>query len=410
MENHNVITYTDYNKYKMELDTELQQSAESFVKIGYLLKVARDTNILRDSQYENVNEFAQKEYGLDKTQVSRFININDKFSEDGYSERLKESYRGFGYAKLSIMLLLPDEVNSMLSPAYSKAEIQELKKEVEEEKKVSDIEVMLEPQTEMQQGMESNLVKVVNQLGKDTPELYIILHKTYAAGGNINHLKEVLAPAGEKIYSIRVAGVGRMMLSIKETEDRVLLTNIRTGKIEEYTWEIMQNALGYNMNLEKDSEESWEERYGEKFPQKTEVAPVQLENKKAVSRKESKISKAKVELAKPEKKENEEQQPVEQVKESESHMQQAEEQKQASDEAVEQYEEGHNVTDAISEEKEKPEKLMKEKTEEGQQEYNRIAVDMVIKLHGLIFNRIYKEAKSVCNELLDYLKEIEEEG
>ena len=198
MENQ-VITYTDYKQYKEELDTELQKSAESFVRIGYLLKVARDTNILRDSGYANVNEFAQKEYGLDKTQVSRFININDKFSEDGYSERLKMEYRGFGYAKLSIMLLLPEEVNNMISPSYSKAEIQAIKEEVDEEKKISDIEVMLEPENKMQQGMENNLTKAVNQLGKNEPELYVTLFRAYTEGASVKSMKEILAPAGEKI-------------------------------------------------------------------------------------------------------------------------------------------------------------------------------------------------------------------
>lgn len=71
--------------------------------------MARDTRILAESGYQNVVEFAKAEYGDDKTQVSRFMNINDKFSEGGYAPELKAEYQGFGYAKLSIMLSLPDE-------------------------------------------------------------------------------------------------------------------------------------------------------------------------------------------------------------------------------------------------------------------------------------------------------------
>ena len=156
-----VITYTDYGKYKADLDAELQKSAESFVRIGYLLKVARDTGILKESGYANVNEFAQREYGLDKTQVSRFMNINDKFSKDGYSEELREEYRGYGYAKLSIMLLLPEEVNEMLTTDLSKSEIQTVREEIIEEAKKTDIEVMLEGQDKVQQSIESNLEKVI---------------------------------------------------------------------------------------------------------------------------------------------------------------------------------------------------------------------------------------------------------
>lgn len=89
-----VITYQKtYREYKAELDSELQKTAEGFVRIGYLLKVARDTNVLAESGYKTVAEFAQAEYSLDKTQVSRFISINDKFAEGGYSERLQANIR-----------------------------------------------------------------------------------------------------------------------------------------------------------------------------------------------------------------------------------------------------------------------------------------------------------------------------
>lgn len=100
-QDHNVITYTDYATYKHDLDTELQGAVEKFVRIGYLLKVAQDTGILAGSGYSNVNEFAMKEYGLDKTQVSRFIRINDRFSKDGYSIRQVFRFPGFSSCKLS---------------------------------------------------------------------------------------------------------------------------------------------------------------------------------------------------------------------------------------------------------------------------------------------------------------------
>ncbi|MDO5575323.1 MAG: hypothetical protein Q4G60_15240, partial [bacterium] len=98
--------YQNYSQFKEAVDTELQKSAESFVRIGYLLKVARDTDILKESGYETVNDFAKAEYGIERTQVSRFININDRFSENGFSDRLLPEYQGMGYAKLALMLTL----------------------------------------------------------------------------------------------------------------------------------------------------------------------------------------------------------------------------------------------------------------------------------------------------------------
>lgn len=293
------VSYTDYQEYKAALDAELQQSAEGFVRIGYMLKLARDTDILTGSGYASVNEFARQEYNIDKTMVSRFISINDRFSEGGNSDRLQEQYRGFGYAKLSIMLQLPDAVNAELTPAFSKAEVQALKDEVDAERQVTDIEVMLEPKNEAQEGMACTLNKVVHQLGHDNPELYAELHAaingTMADEDTRSVIQETLAPSGEGIFSIRIMGVGRLMLSVKDLERDVTLTNVRTGDKESYTWWQMASAVRFIIPYGGTAEECYETLYEEKFPvaekaeEKKEIAPVQP---KPAPKKHSKVTKA----------------------------------------------------------------------------------------------------------------------
>ena len=59
--------YRSYQEYKAELDSELSKTAEGFVRIGYLLRLAEDTDILKESGYSSVLEFAQAEYNIDKT-------------------------------------------------------------------------------------------------------------------------------------------------------------------------------------------------------------------------------------------------------------------------------------------------------------------------------------------------------
>lgn len=54
-----IIYQKSYQDLKQELDTELHKTAEGFVRIGYLLKVARDTNVLEESPYNTVTEFAE---------------------------------------------------------------------------------------------------------------------------------------------------------------------------------------------------------------------------------------------------------------------------------------------------------------------------------------------------------------
>lgn len=211
---------TTYEEFKTELDTELSKSAEGFVRIGYLLKLARDTDVLA-GRYSSVTEFAQAEYGIDKTTVSRWMRINDKFSEGGYSDQLLEQYRGFGYAKLSLMLQIPDAINETLTPAYSKADIQQIKDDVDTEKQVSDIEVMIDemehPQTDDRL---LAFLKAIDMPDKWDDENYTAI--------------ELLAPQGDGYVSARVPGVGKLGMTIMDGKNEVTLTNIRTGEFWRY--------------------------------------------------------------------------------------------------------------------------------------------------------------------------------
>ncbi|MBQ3105182.1 MAG: hypothetical protein IJC59_04880 [Lachnospiraceae bacterium] len=286
-------TYANYQQYKQELDTELRKTTEGFVKIGYLLKVAKDTDVLRESGYANVYEFAQAEYNIDKSQVSRFMSINDRFSEGGYSDRLKEQFRGFGHAKLTIMLQLPDEINEELTPQFSKTEIQALKEEYDEESKITALEVLMEGEDPEQKTMDSNLYKILHQLGKDEPKLYVKLHG--ATRGNVSDIYEILAPDWEKIYSIRISGVGRFLFSVKDKDKPVTITSMRTGEKEEYVWEEVLGCIEHLTAAGPDAEAAWEAVYGEEFPEKKKIAPVQptAQPKKEPPKKETKVQKAK---------------------------------------------------------------------------------------------------------------------
>ena len=285
--------YSSYGEYKAALDGELQKSAESFVRIGYLLKVARDTDILMESGYRSVNEFAEKEYDLDKSQVSRFIRINDKFSENGYSDRLQERYRSFGYAKLAMMLLLPAEINEELTAGYSKTEIQNIRDEYEEEKKVSDLEVMMEEKDERQQAC-GIFGKVLYQIGKDNPEMYLGIYDAVCnAVPAVEKLMDVMAPAGEAIISARVPGEGRKMLSIKGTEIDPVVVDVRSGKKVSCTWDDLIEEIETLCPDAENDRKAWEILYEEPFPEKkATVAPVQPQ-KDQEPRKTGKVTKAK---------------------------------------------------------------------------------------------------------------------
>lgn len=269
-----------YKEFKAELDAEMNRVANGFVRIGYALKVARDTSILYESGYTSVVAFAAGEYNLDKSQVSRFIAINDKFSEDGYSDRIQEQYAAFGYAKLSLMLNLPDAVNELLTPDLSKADVKAIKAEIDEEQKTTDIELMIEQQEHLQehpeQQEENMLAKAVKSRLHDAPEMYEELFSVVTQAHSVRDVSEVFCPGESKVDMVRIPGMGRLMASYKGPDKNIELVAVRSGEKESYTWQDMKDLLIGIMPGE-DVAAAWQQVYGEPFPGKQKVVPVQPE-------------------------------------------------------------------------------------------------------------------------------------
>lgn len=286
-----------YTEFRDELKGELTRTAESFVKIGYLLKVARDTDILKTSGYKDLEDFARGEFDLDKTQVSRFIRINDRFSVGGNSEKLMTGYADFGVRKLGLMLTLPDEINEELSPDYTVSEIESIKETYDEEQKVTPIDDYME-QTEAK--AENNkaaeiaekdiLTAVLYQLGLDDPVIFRQMYESEDLTGSTD-LFSVLAPGGESTHKVRIKGVGALLMVC--TDKDVTITNMRTLKKETYLWNIVNNRFLLQFEPQYSPEtydQAYKKLYGEDCPlvpewkrqvnlAKSEVAPVQQEAK-----------------------------------------------------------------------------------------------------------------------------------
>lgn len=299
-----LMEYTkSYREFKADLDAEMSKVANGFVRIGYALKVARDTNVLHESGYTSVVAFAAGEYNLDKSQVSRFIAINDKFSENGYSDRIQEQYAGFGYAKLSLMLNLPDEVNTLLTADLSKADVKAIKEEIDEEKKVSDIELMIEHQEHLQEHPEQEenmLTRAVKIRLHDAPEMYEELFRVISQPHSVRDVSDVFCPGESKVDMVRIPGTGRLMVSYKGPDQNIDVVAVRSGEKESYTWENMEDLLISIMQGD-DAAAAWQQAYAEPFPENRKVAPVQpersMENQEAEKPKpkeKSKVTRAMV--------------------------------------------------------------------------------------------------------------------
>lgn len=271
-----IITINNYAEFEQKFDNVMQETAERFVVIGYLLKVARDTDILRESGYSTMGEFARKRYGLTKDIASRYIAINDRYSKNGYSEQLDSRYRNFGYAKLAEMLTLPEAIVEEITPEMTKNDIRAIKEEYREEQSVSDIEVMLEEKDPEVEKITSTLEKVLFEALHENPEMFRALWVAVREKTDMEDLADALAPNGMAMITCRIPGTGRLMLSVKGTDEDLQVINIRSGEKEEYGWEDLRQAAEKIFNNENTWKESYEAAYGAEPPEeKPEVAPAQ---------------------------------------------------------------------------------------------------------------------------------------
>lgn len=219
-----------FQAFQEAMDHEIKEASEGFVRIGYLLKVARDTEILRESGYKTVTEFASARYGLTADIVSRYMAINDRFSEDGYSDRLAERYQAYGMTKLAEMLTLSDEVIAAIPTTATRQEIREVKAEITEEMKRTDLEVILEePKVEFATLAQEVMYQYFDKMPERYPQVFAAVYQPDAEEA----LLEALAPTGTGMAMVRVEGRGKLMLSVEEKE--ITITNVRTQLQTQYT-------------------------------------------------------------------------------------------------------------------------------------------------------------------------------
>lgn len=274
MENLTELQGASYGTFKQALGTELKTHAEGFVRIGYLLKLARDTNVIQEGGYNNVNDFAQKEFSLTKDMVSRYIRINDRYSVDGYSDRLEDSYSQFGYAKLADMLTLPDNMIEVIPPEATRREIQKIVNDVREEEKITDLEVMMESPDLQKQELKNTLEKVLHQIFYEDKWRFANLVNELSGipeDQQMEKVRDVLTPAGYLMKTVRIPQIGRLMLTIRGEHEPIDIVDTRHPEnTENYTWPDLLAAIHQFVISGKKGEGIWETIYGEPFKEISE--------------------------------------------------------------------------------------------------------------------------------------------
>ena len=208
------------------------------------------------------------------------------------------------------MLTLPETVVEEMRPELTKSEIRDIKETVKQEEQITDIEVAIEaaeaavndPKFSERSILESALIEIF----RTEPEHYCRIRE-YIENEIPNlekRIAEELAPAGYMIYTVRITGIGTLMIKLDETS--VTITNIRSGEKEGYSYQRLLDIetsfiIGDVMD---DHKEAWEKLTGDIYPkqkeaEKEKVAPAQpkkeqhVKTVKSVKKEEKKEEKKK---------------------------------------------------------------------------------------------------------------------
>ncbi len=288
-----IITYTDYATFKDQFDKCMLATANNFVAIGYLLKQARDTDILKESGYSSMGEFARARYGLDETKTSRFIAICERFGNG--EDRLIPEYEPYGYAKLSEMLLLPENISEVITPEMTREEIREIKQEIKEEQAISPVEVMLE--TPAQNIDDSIETAVIKEYLRHRPSEFKQIHELYLEGGQTDYQKiaDILAPQGLAMLVQRIQGRGKYMIKISGINDPVTFIDVREEANREIEWKEFSDLIESIFELPYGTTgEEYRRLYGEELvievPEEKKK-PERIKTEKKAVKKEDKKSK-----------------------------------------------------------------------------------------------------------------------
>lgn len=221
---------TTYGEAKDIIRKDLESMSKKFITIGYYLKYIRDKKLYIQDGFESIWDFAQDTYGISKSTCSRWIHMNDKFSEGGNSPELRQEFASFGKSQLQEMLYLDDKQIEQAKPEMTAKEIREIRKPQNQEEK-------LEGQMNIEDYPDI-LPEKVPYFRKDGEPYGYTWFKT---------VKEYLKTAYTE-DSAKIKSLGKEYLVLRRTERTYFydaqgntLFEVENGRLEsEYSWLLQQ--------------------------------------------------------------------------------------------------------------------------------------------------------------------------
>lgn len=252
------LTLDDWMNMKEQLKKDLNGVAESFVRIGYILRKIEEQQLYQKDGYDTIADFARKEYGLSSSTVSRFMAINEKYSIDGYSERLRPEFAGIGSSKLAEMLTLPDGDLELIRPETTRETIRELKQFNSHEP----------------DAMMNDIRGLIESFFRDNHD---ILKSLYASegfeNGDADEMVEVVNPGGNRSYR-----KGIYFLMMYNASEGLKVKKFGQPKPENMSWAeffaITRDIFGEELT-EEEPQIPGQMAIPDDYPEATPVAPAQ---------------------------------------------------------------------------------------------------------------------------------------
>ena len=123
-----------YEDKKELVKENLANTVTSFIAAGYWLKDIRDSKGYLKDGYQSVWECAEAEFGLKVSEASRAMSMNDKYSIDGNTPFMNDTYKEYNKSQLQEMLTLSDEQMEQVTPDMTVTAIRKMKNPVPEQK------------------------------------------------------------------------------------------------------------------------------------------------------------------------------------------------------------------------------------------------------------------------------------
>ena len=264
------------------IEAAQRKACTAFIEIGYILRKADDAELYKEKGYSSIFVFAEKEYGWDQSQTSRFMSINREYSEGGYSCTLQERYEGYGQAKLAEMLKLPEGLREEITPEMKRDDIRELKKDyraAEETRQEEQFREAFAPAQTEGALLEKTARALLSQTtyAQRIPDLWPLMLK-HRQGATVNEMDVLMAliPGG---YGH--ARVQSCMCFFRKEEMSIM--HGRDKERHSYT-ELLDTIANLSETAEFDTPENWYQTvFGKEFPGKLreeEKTPENDENPK----------------------------------------------------------------------------------------------------------------------------------